>query len=240
MQKSLVQTVFTAIQEGLQEDYQSFTSTRMLVTSNSKCALRWDIINTNLIELNYSQDIEIAIATMGFWKFPLLLDKENKKLYTLMNRKRYDDIVANLIENAPLYMQALVNLNADLGVLSPSLFSFDEPNEELHKVLNKLCNCFSNKNNFDGVHCNIITFSTDSYDNVIGLTLKTLDMNLQELDTSELLIDVTPVYSNMVEQVSEEDKNKPVLRLKKKAELRKGEENKVSLKTDDASNEKNA
>lgn len=240
MRKSFVQTIFTAIQEGLQEDYQSFTSNRKLITSNSKCSLRWDIVNTNLNES--LQNIEIAFPSMGFWKFALLLDKENRELYTLMNRKRYDNIIKNPTKNAPLYMRALVNLNENLGVLAPTLFPIEdeEQNKELYKILNKLCNSFSAKNDFENVRYNIIVFTTDSFGNVIDLTSKILDIHLNVLHSYKLLDDVSPIHSNIIEQASSEDKNEPILKLKRKAELRKGEESKVSLRNDDVLNEKHA
>ena len=228
------QTIFNSISEAIKEDYQSFTSSRSLVTQNSKSSLRWDLINTNISEKLKSSSIEVAIARMGFWKFLLLLDKKENILYSLMNFKRYEDIVVNPQKNAPLYFKALVQLNSDFQVVSPSLFDFDneEDSNGLKAILNRLCNSFSSKNDFGNIHYNVITFSTDINNSVVGLVLKQLDRNMQEISETNLLDTVMPIYSNEIEQVSDIDIEQPLLKIKKKGELRKGEKANISIKSD--------
>ncbi len=228
MQDMLIQNTFNAISEGIQEDYQALISNRNLATSNSKGSLRWDLINTNLKEMHKPTETEIAFVKMGFWEIPLLLDKKEQQIYSIMNYKRYLAILSDPEKKAPLYMKALIELNEDLGILSPSLFEFDNNLQQLRIVLNTICNCFSK--NFNNIHYKIIVFETDIFNNVIDLSLRTLDVNFEELAKESLLDKVSPIHSNIVVQVSPEEIYTPQLKLKRKSEERRNEKKKISLK----------
>lgn len=49
MSQLLFQNIFAALSE-VSEDYQAFESKIMTKTHNSKPGLRWDFINTNILE----------------------------------------------------------------------------------------------------------------------------------------------------------------------------------------------
>lgn len=229
MNKELVQVIYDSLVEGRNEDYQSFVSPRMLLTNNSKYALKWDLVNTNIKERLHSENVEATIATAGSWQFLLILDKKEQRLYTLMNSKRYDAIIRNPSKNAPKYMKPLLLLNTELNLANLTLFDLNNDYQDLRFHLNKLCSHFSTKNNFSDIQYNIIDFTTDG-DEIVNLSLKVLDKDFGQV-TDENLLNITKIsFSNQIEQVNTTSIPKPILKLKKKAELKKGEKEAVSIK----------
>lgn len=223
------QKIFVAVSEARGEDYNEFISSRNLVTNNHKMSLLWDLTNTNIKECLISEDIEVAIVKQGCWGFLLILDKKENCLYTLMNNKRYEEIILNP-KKAPLYLQALVILNEELGFANTSLFDFEDDNNKLKLLLNKLCNNFLSNNDFSKIHYNIITFSTEN-DSVTSLELNILDKELYQLKRINLTDLITqPIMPNNVNESNFVENQIPMLKLKKKAETRKGEKEKVSIK----------
>lgn len=232
MKNETIQVIYKAISDARGEDYQAVVSQRNFITNNCKFPLIWDLLNENIADSLRSSNFEVAITGIGSWKFILILDKENNTLYSLMNEKRYQDIM-KAPQKAPKYMRALTLLNEKLGYVTPRLFDLDESdnNKEFGKVLHKLCNSFSSENDFKNITYNIITFSI--YENLVsGLYLKTLDNDLGLLDEINLTDSMKPIYSNEIEQITKmEIAEQPVkLTLKKKAEERKGEKEKISIK----------
>lgn len=231
------QAVYSAISQAIKEDLESYTSQRILVTQNSVNFLKWDLINTNICNNLRNNNIEVEIVRMGSWKFLLILDKENNSIYSLMNTKRYNTICSNKILNAPLYMQALVGLNNELGLAIDPLFELPSEESVLHNLLNNLCSSFVLKGtNLEKINYKIITFTTNNFNDVIGLHLITLDTNLEQLKKENLFEKIVPEYQNNIEQVSVEENLKPVLKITKKAEQRIGEKTKLALKQNEESN----
>lgn len=223
------QKIYVAISEARAEDYQEIISSRKLVTNNHKMSLVWDLTNTNIIEGLISEDIEIAVSKQGCWGFLLILDKKENCLYTLMNNKRYEEIILNP-KKAPLYLQALVILNEELGFANTPLFDFEDDNNKLKLLLNKLCNNFLSNNGFSKIHYNVITFSTEN-DSVTSLELNILDKELNQLKRINLTDLITqPIMPNNINESNFAENPIPVLKLKKKAETRKGEKEKISIK----------
>lgn len=222
------QKIYVAVSEARAEDYQEFISSRKLVTNNHKMSLMWDLTNTNIKERLISEDIEIAVAKQGCWGFLLILDKKENCLYTLMNNKRFEEIILNP-KKAPLYLQALVILNEELGFANTPLFDFED-NNKLKLLLNKLCNNFLSNNDFSKIHYNIITFSTEN-DSVTSLELNILDKELNQLKRINLTDLIRqPIMPNNVNESNFVENQIPMLKLKKKAETRKGEKEKISIK----------
>lgn len=223
------QKIYVAVSEARAEDYQEFISSRKLVTNNHKMSLMWDLTNTNIKERLISEDIEIAVAKQGCWGFLLILDKKENCLYTLMNNKRYEEIILNP-KKAPLYLKALVILNEKLGVVNTPLFDLEDDNNKLELLLNKLCNNFSSNNDFSKIQYNIITFSTEN-DSVTSFELNILDKELSQIKRIDITDFTTqPIMPNDINESNFAENPIPVLKLKKKAETRKGEKEKISIK----------
>ncbi len=232
MKLNFYQTIYSSISQGISEDYESVTSQRVLHTNNSKYSLRWDLINSNILEKLTDVNIEVKIVKAGCWSFLLILNKEDMTLYSLMNSKRYETICSNPQKNAPLYIQSLKELNRDLGYAINPLFDMPDNNSEFAARLQRMCNLFSNTTDFSEINYKILTFTT--YENtVVDMNLKTLDANLNELRTEKLLDYIVPEYDNSVAQTIDGEIDTPVLKITKKAEKRKGEKEVVSLKSQD-------
>ncbi|QHX44038.1 hypothetical protein GWP43_11955 [Treponema vincentii] len=232
MKTDFYQNIYSAISQSIKEDLESYTSTRSLVTQNSRNFLKWDLINTNIYEKLQNSNIEVEIVKMGGWKFLLLLDKENNTLFSLMTAKRYESICSNVSKNAPLYLQSLVELNQQLGLNSPFLFDCHNHSPIFENLLNDLCKPFFNHvPNFSKIVYKLITFNTNQFDDVIGLNLLTLDVNLDVLNTEDLFDNIMPEYQNNIEQVAEKEILKPILKLSDKSKQRIGERYNLSLKS---------
>ena len=241
MKSEFYQKIYSSISRAIKEDLESYTSQRQLVTQNSRNFLKWDLINTNIKEILNSSNFEAEIVKMGSWRFLLILDKENNTLISLMNTKRYETICSNKVVNAPLYLRALVGLNQQLGVFSPLLFDFQDEDSQFSDLLHELCRPFYNKKyDLCGTNYKIITFTTNQFDEVIGLNLLTLDVNLDLLSKENLFDYLIPEYQNNIEQSSDIDIQQPKLKITKKAEQRIGEKSTLSLKNTEEISSKQA
>lgn len=230
MKLNFYQTIYSSIAQAISEDYESVTAQRVLHTNNSKYSLKWDLINSNILEKLTDANIEVKTVKAGCWSFLLILNKEDMTLYSLMNSKRYETICSNPQKNTPLYIQALKELNRELGYAINPLFDIPDNNSEFAERLQRMCNLFSNSTDFSKIKYKILTFTT--YENtVVDMNLKTLDANLNELDSEKLLNYIMPEYDNSVAQTSLDEIDTPVLKITKKAEKRKGEKEIVSLKS---------
>lgn len=216
MSQLLFQNVFTALSE-VSEDYQSFESHFMTKTHNAKPSLRWDFINTNVMEKLKEMDIEVAITQRGFWEMLVIFSKEDNCIFTLMRKNRFEDIIINPEKNAPIYLRALSILNEDLGLENPLLFDMGTDKSNLLFVLNKLCqNLTSNFPEQKPIY-KIITFDTDSNFRITDFRLNVLDYTCHILSEENILDTIIPVYSNEISQVENDLIQRPGLKLKKKA-----------------------
>ena len=230
MKSNFYQTIYSSISEAINEDYVSITSQRALHTNNSKYSLKWDLINSNILERLTEENIEVKIVKAGCWSFLLILNKDDMTLYSLMNSKRYETICSNPEKNAPLYIQALKELNSRLGFAMNPLFDLTDNNSELANRLKRMCNLFSSSTDFSKITYKILIFTT--YENsVVDISLKTLDTSLHELSSKKLMDYIIPNYDNSVAQMRDDEIKMPALKVTKKAEMRKGEKESVSLKS---------
>lgn len=65
MKSNFYQTIYSSISEAINEDYESITSQRALHTNNSKYSLKWDLINSNILERLTEENIEVKIVKAG-------------------------------------------------------------------------------------------------------------------------------------------------------------------------------
>lgn len=229
MSQLLFQNVFAALSE-VSEDYQSFESKIITKTHNSKPGLRWDFINTNIIEKLENLNIEAAVTQRGFWEMVIILSKEDNCIFTLMRKNRLDSILVNPEKNAPVYLRALTMLNEDLGLGTPELFEIETDKNDLVFVLNKLCQNLTSSFSEQKQIYKIITFDTDSNFRITDFRLNVLDYTCYRLSEENLLNSVKPVYSNEIPQAENTTTQQPVLKLKKKAEDRIAGQEKIELK----------
>lgn len=239
MSQLLFQNVFTALSE-VSEDYQSFESKIMTKTHNAKSGIRWDFINTNIIEKLENTNIEVAVVQRGFWEMIVIYSKEENCIFTLMRKSRLEDILVNPEKNAPIYLRALTTLNEELGLERPMLFEIESDKSDLISVLNKLCQNITSNLSELKPNYKIITFDTDTNFRIIDYRLNVLDYTCHKLYDENLLDSVKPVYSNEILQVEDSQEQKPALKLKKKAKDRIAGQNNIELKDNEVQNSKEA
>lgn len=121
------------------------------------------------------------------------------------------------------------------------MFDFQDQDSQFSDLLHELCRPFYNKKyDLYGTNYKIITFTTNQFDEVIGLDLLTLDVNLDLLSKENLLDYLIPEYQNNIEQSSDIDIQQPKLKITKKAEQRIGEKSTLSLKNTEEISSKQA
>lgn len=239
MSQLLFQNIFAALSE-VSEDYQSFESKIMTKTHNARSGLRWDFINTNIIEKLENLNIEVAVVQRGFWEMIVLYSKEEDCIFTLMRKSRLEAILVNPEKNAPIYLRSLTTLNEEMGLERPMLFEIESDKSNLISVLNKFCQNLTLNLSESKPNYKIITFDTDNNFRVIDYRLNVLDYTCHKLYDENLFDSVKPVYSNEILQVENNSEQKPALKLKKKANDRITGQNSVELKDNEAQNSKEA
>lgn len=239
MSQLLYQNIFDALSE-VSEDYQSFVSRVPTKTHNAKPDIRWDFINTNVIEKLKNLNIEVAVAQRGFWEMLVIFSQEDNCIFTLMRKSRLEAIEAHPEKNAPLYLRALTTLNENFGLANPELFKVEVENPNLFFVLNKLCRGLMSNSLEQKPNYKIITFDTDSDFRITDFQLNVLDYTCHKLSDENLFSVLKPVYSNEVLQTEAANEQKPGLKLKQKAKARIAGQKTVELKDADLQYSKEA
>lgn len=229
MSQLLFQKIFAALSE-VSEDYQSFESKFITKTHNAKPWLRWDFVNSNIIEKLGVLNIEVAVTQRGAWEMLVVFSKEDNCIFTLMRRSRLETILINPKKNAPIYLRALTTLNEDLGLGNPMLFEIESDKSGLLFVLNKLCQNLTSNISESKPNYKIITFDTDSNFRITDYRLFVLDYTCHKISEESLLDSAKPVYSNEILQAENITEQKPALKLKKKAEDRIAGQSTVEIK----------
>lgn len=103
-----------AIEKGAIEDIKSYLQSCDTITMNGLPGVRADKINTNLSKMVASENVEIKMFSRSSWKGILVVDKENKTLFSVCTKNTLDRITKNKTRRSPHYAQTMVNtINKD-------------------------------------------------------------------------------------------------------------------------------
>lgn len=98
-----------AIEKGAVEDIKSYLQSCDTITINGMPGVRADKINTNLSKMVISESVEIKMFSRSSWKGVLVVDNENKALFSVCTKNTLDRISKNKIRRSPHYAQTMVN-----------------------------------------------------------------------------------------------------------------------------------
>lgn len=114
--------IIQAIYDGYKNDILDFKREYPLETYNCIPFMKWDFINTNIVNRINDEKFQCFKISRGRWKLILLYDKDTKYLYVMMNKDRFEqlqDELQNRINNNKVhYIDALALINKDLNELS--------------------------------------------------------------------------------------------------------------------------
>lgn len=235
-----IQTIFECISQALEDDRQEALAYLKLRTYVSDPFLKWDLIYRNLMNAFGNDNIKCSVAKRGMWTILLLYDEHNKILFSFMRETRFNDIKNHSNFARPQYIQALVNLNAELQALQKQLSLF--PNEskfsqtDLEKCLDELCAGFAGNVDTRNSQHVLIVFS-DKNGIINSLKAYVLDRDLDIVFEQDWLDIVKPIMSSVPENVKHTEKV-IVPTLKPKALDRIREKELVTIKEQEA--QKNA
>lgn len=212
--------IIEAVSNALSKDLATFMQDYNLATYNSVHMLKWDFTNSNLNKTFNNDEFSCYLAKRGPWKFILLFDEKNQFLYTLMKRKRFDEVQANEKNNKVHYLEALVSPNKDLLVEEENKRTFqadlfDLDNEERSKAINEIFESLTNVIGKDIKRYVLVTFeATKSLIESISAILLTSNLEIaHEEDWSNLIpayydntniIDIPDIQEEILEDDFEE------------------------------------
>lgn len=98
-----------AIEKGAIEDTKLYLDSCNTITINGVPGVRADKINTNLMKMVASDDVEIKIFSRSSWKGVLVVDNGNKTLFSVCTKSTLDRVTENKTRRSPHYTQTLVN-----------------------------------------------------------------------------------------------------------------------------------
>lgn len=104
-----------AIEKGVSKDTRSYLEENDTITRNAVPYVRGDRINTNLRNrFATDRSTEVKMFQRTSWKGILIIDNENKAVFTVCTKGTFDRIVKNHDRKNPHYMETLLHaLNSD-------------------------------------------------------------------------------------------------------------------------------
>ena len=227
-----IQNIFECLSQAVGEDSQEASDYLDLRTHISEPFMKWDLIYRNLMNKFDTGNLKYSASKRGMWTVLLLYDENSKLLFSFMRDSRFKSIQNQKNSTRPQYVQALVNLNAELQAPSTQVKMFPDESKftpsELERTLDELCS------NFDGVidtkhsHHVMVVFSS-KFGNIDSLKAYLLDRDLGIVSECDWLDIAKPVISTVPETIMPEDKEL-VPTLKTKALERIREKELVSIK----------
>lgn len=208
--------IIQAIYDGYKNDILDFKREYPLETYNCIPFMKWDFINTNIINRVNDEKFQCFKISRGRWKLILLYDKDTKYLYVMMNKNRFEqlqDELQNRINNNKVhYIDALALINKDLNELSKnsniqlSFFDDYELREKEIEVLlhNEILKNIDNEVN----RLVVISFSVNRLEitSVIAYILTTeLEIVYEENWNEFISIDYDNISDNELFDINEDD-----------------------------------
>ena len=227
-----IQAIFECISQALEDDRQEALAYLKLRTYVSDPFLKWDLIYRNLMNVFGNDNIKYSVAKRGMWTILLLYDEHNKILFSFMREARFNDIKNRSNFARPQYIQALVNLNAELQASQKQLSLF--PNEskfsqtELEKCLDELCAGFVGDVD-TRISKHVLVVFSDKNGIINSLKAYVLDRDLDIVFEQDWLNIAKPLMSSIPEIVEQAEKD-IAPKLKPKALERIREKELVALK----------
>lgn len=227
MNKEDKEQISQAIIEGLTRNVEEFYLETGLTHRNGQHMLRWDYIYTNISKkLKYSK-LEIIKIYRGIFSFDLIINEEEKIIYSIIKEKNLSIIRKN--KNLKHYMWALAYINKDVEAEEKQLSLFENDNIDIkfyEDVINEI----------GFVPYSYETILIDDYNkNFPVIYMCKFDRDLNEI--SRVLIGKSDYieYEFNNKNVDNKDENKIEIKLKQKAKdkievrLRKEKNEKTSI-----------
>ncbi len=232
VQQEDIQDIFECLSHAVGDDRQEASEHLELRTHISDPFLNWDLIYRNLMNKFDEGNLSYSVTKRGMWTVLLLYDKNSKLLFSFMRDTRFNDIRRQNSKTRPQYVQALINLNAELQAPSKQLRLFENESKftqtELETTLNELCSNFEGTVDTQNSRHVMVVFS-NKYGYINSLKAYLLDKDLDIVCEQDWLDVTKPVMTSMSEVIYEEARETTPT-LKPKALERIREKELVSIK----------
>lgn len=229
-----VQSIFQCLSQGFGEDYLEADSHLGLITHVSKSFLKWDLFNRNLFIQFASGDILHSFYKRGMWELTLLYSHESNLLMSFMSKNRFRSIQNKRKKEWPLYLRALLTLNAHLQAAIEQQRFFEDDESENQEYFAHLLNMMCSSLGENGDHTNwrhaLVVFDP-KYNQISSLNAYVLDANMEIVEECNWLNVVKPVIPNMIETMAQSVTVSKQPILKEKALARMHKKQLVSLKS---------
>jgi len=200
--------------------------TGSLKTRNSFPFLKWDCINTSLVELS---GFEIKLSRRGSWSFLLIFEPDSQMVITLIKRNKLNAIQKSKNKSSSQYINELTGLNKVLhGNGSPySLWGNDSEDNEFLTAIEKECESFTNMKDLSKARHLFIVF--DEFKNKLTyLSAIVVDSNFYQVgDAIDMMGMIDPEMPLPLESVPTHPKKPPEVHLSPLA-LKLREDNKAA------------
>ena len=120
--------IMRAIEKAVHSDIQEFILNHHLETTNSRCFLRSDFINTNLREI--LPKMEMHSFHRSAWEGRILIDRVHRVTYSILTEQTLKVIPQVKDRRMPHYLQSILHVeNADVRPQYEPIDLFEEKNE---------------------------------------------------------------------------------------------------------------
>ena len=120
--------IMQAIEKAVHSDIQEFIASHHLETTNSRCFLRSDFINTNLREI--LPKMEMHSFNRSAWEGRILIDRVHRVTYSILTEKTLKVIPQVKGRRMPHYLQSILHVeNVDVRPKCEPIDLFGEKSE---------------------------------------------------------------------------------------------------------------
>jgi len=108
--KSILYSIGRAIEKGIGEDIRSYKENNNNAINNALPFVRGDFIITNIRNNVNSESVDIKYFRRQSWTVCIIIDRKDKRTYSICSRKNLERIANNTYRKSPHYLQTLINI----------------------------------------------------------------------------------------------------------------------------------
>lgn len=205
-----------AVEKGATGDIREYLNSSENVTNNAIAFLRSDYINTNLSRFVANDNVDIKLFKRSSWTGALVIDRENKLIFSVCSRKTLDRIPKNKSRRSPHYMQTILNtVNKDeiapvkqmsIADFNPSLitgFSDDDYEKDFLSIMEEAVIFY------EGYRLWVITYEVERF-NLTDIAAVLMDGDFDTVQEVSIMEMIKPNFGDLTLEEPKEKKKKDV------------------------------
>lgn len=212
--KTIMVKIGKAIEKGVGEDIRTYLANSDNAVNNAIAFLRGDYIVTNIRNTVESETVEIKYFKRSSWTGCIILDRKDKRSYSVCARKTLERIPKNMTRRSPHYLQTILNTEnrdeeavgrqmslADFGFSVGNQFTEEEYEKDFFAIMEEALSLADDYRHW------VITYEAE-HNSLIGLSAVLLDREFGVVEEISLMEMMKPDFGTLTSVEAKVEKKK--------------------------------